>query len=187
MQAAPGGRAQIPIVRERPMSLSMYQASVPVFIRGLKVLSTLLEKGEAHAKEQGLDPAELIDARLAPDMLTLGSQVQRVSDTSKLSGERLSGVPSPKMADEETTFAELQDRVAKTIAYLETLTPEQLEAGQDRTVTLKFGPNTEQVFTAADYLLGFALPNFYFHLVTAHDILRHKGVAVGKRDYLGAA
>ena len=167
------------------MPISMHQATVPVFVRGLKVLSQLLEKGAAHAAETGIDPSELIEARLAPDMLALAAQVQRASDTSKLSGERLSGVASPKMEDTETTFPQLQERVAKTIAYLESLSPADVDAGEARTITLNFGP-LKPSFSGPDYLLGFALPNFYFHVVTAHDILRHKGVPVGKRDYLGA-
>lgn len=166
------------------MSISMHQASVGAFVRGLKVLSHLLEKGAAHALEKGIAPSELIEARLAPDMLPLSAQVQRVSDTSKLSGERLSGVASPKMEDTETTFPQLQERVAKTIAYLESLPQAEVDAGEDRTIVMNFG-TAKPEFSGPDYLFGFALPNFYFHLVTAHDILRHKGVAVGKRDYLG--
>ncbi|MBP7651033.1 MAG: DUF1993 domain-containing protein [Phenylobacterium sp.] len=166
------------------MSISMHQASAGAFVRGLKVLSHLLEKGAAHAAETGIDPSELIEARLAPDMLALAAQVQRVSDTAKLSGERLSGVAAPKMEDNETTFPQLQARIAKTIAYLEGLPKAEVDAGEDRTIVMNFG-TAKPEFSGPDYLFGFALPNFYFHLVTAHDILRHKGVAVGKRDYLG--
>jgi hypothetical protein len=166
------------------MSISMHQASVGAFVRGLKVLSHLLEKGAAHAAETRIDPSELIEARLAPDMLALAAQVQRVSDTAKLSGERLSGVAAPKMEDTETTFPQLQARIAKTIAYLEGLPKAEVDAGEDRTIVMNFG-TAKPEFSGPDYLFGFALPNFYFHLVTAHDILRHKGVAVGKRDYLG--
>ena len=167
------------------MSISLHQASIPLFVRGLKNLSNLLEKGAAYAAEKGIEPSELIEARLAPDMLALAAQVQRVSDTAKLSGERLSGIESPKMADEETTFPQLQERIAKTIAYLESLPVADVDAGEGRTITMNFGPIKPE-FSGADYLFNFALPNFFFHVVTAHDILRHKGVEVGKRDYLGA-
>jgi hypothetical protein len=162
----------------------MHQASIPVFVRGLNVLSGLLRKGEAHARENGLDPACLIGARLAPDMLPLSGQVQRASDTSKLSGVRLSGVAAPSFPDTETTFPELQERIAKTVAYLDGIPPDALEGSEDKPIGLKFG--TRQVdFTGTSYLLTFALPNFFFHVATAHGILRHRGVAVGKIDYLG--
>ncbi|CAN5668213.1 DUF1993 domain-containing protein [soil metagenome] len=167
------------------MSISLHQASIPLFLRGLKNLSKLLEKGAAFAAEKGIDPSELIEARLAPDMLALAAQVQRVSDTAKLSGERLSGIESPKMADDETTFPQLQERIAKTIAYLESLPVADVDAGESRTIVMNFG-TAKPEFSGPDYLFGFALPNFYFHVVTAHDILRHKGVEIGKRDYLGA-
>lgn len=166
------------------MSLTMYQASVPVFVRGLRVLSTLVAKAEAHAKEHGLAPAVLLDARLAPDMLPFTGQVQRASDTSKLSGQRLSGVPAPRFDDAETTFDELQQRIAKTIAYLETLQPAAFADAETRTVQLNFGefkPN----FSGDAYLFTFAIPNFFFHLTTAHDILRHNGLPIGKLDFLG--
>ncbi|MES2723343.1 MAG: DUF1993 domain-containing protein [Pseudomonadota bacterium] len=167
------------------MSISLHQASIPLFVRGLKNLASLLEKGAAHAAETGIEPSELIEARLAPDMLALAAQVQRTSDTAKLSGERLSGIEAPKMPDDETTFPQLQERIAKTIAYLESLPAADVDAGEERTITLNFGP-IKPSFSGADYLFSFALPNFYFHVVTAHDILRHKGVPIGKRDYLGA-
>lgn len=167
------------------MSISLHQASIPLFVRGLKNLASLLEKGAAHAAETGIEPSELIEARLAPDMLALAAQVQRTSDTAKLSGERLSGIEAPKMPDDETTFPQLQERIAKTIAYLESLPAADVDAGEGRNITLNFGP-IKPSFSGADYLFSFALPNFYFHVVTAHDILRHKGVPIGKRDYLGA-
>jgi hypothetical protein len=166
------------------MSLSIYDVTVPAFLRGLRVLATLLQKGEAHAAAAGSDPAELIAARLAPDMIALAGQIQRACDTSKLSVERLSGVASPKFDDAETTFAELQTRIANVIAYLESVPASAFAEAETRAITLKFGP-LEQVFTGTSYALTFALPNFYFHVVTTHDILRHNGVAIGKRDYLG--
>ncbi len=165
------------------MPISMYQASVPVFVHGLSVLSHLLRQGEAHARDTGIDPATLVDARLAPDMLTLSGQVQRASDTSKLSIERLSGVPAPRLEDSEKTFAELYVRIDKTIGYVKGITEAELTGTESKTIELKlrdFNPT----FTGMSYLFTFALPNFYFHITTAYDILRHKGVKIGKRDYL---
>ncbi|CAB3775899.1 DUF1993 domain-containing protein [Pararobbsia alpina] len=166
------------------MSLTMYQTSVPVFVRGLKILSTLLGKAQAYTIEHGQDPADLLNARLAPDMLSLIGQVQRASDTSKLSGQRLSGVAAPRFEDTETSFAELEQRIAKSIAYLETLQPAQFEGSESRTIQLNFG-EFKPSFTGNSYLLTFALPNFFFHITTAHDILRHNGLPIGKLDYLG--
>lgn len=167
------------------MSLSMHQTSVLVFLRGLKVLKTLLEKGAAHAAESGLDPKTLTSARLAPDMLDLVGQVQRASDTSKLSVQRLSGVAAPAMPDTEATLDDLIQRVAKTIAYLESVPESALEGAETRTVELSAGGATRS-FTGADYLLGFGIPNFYFHVTTAYDILRSQGVKIGKLDFIGA-
>lgn len=166
------------------MPLSMHRASVPVFVRALKVLATLLEKGEAHAKAQGLDPDTLVAARLTDDMLPLAGQVQRASDASKGAVARLTGIDAPAMPDEETTFADLQKRVADTLAYIESVDPNAFEGSEDRTVELKL-PGGTLTFTGEDYLFGFALPNFFFHVVTAYDVLRHKGVQIGKLDYLG--
>ncbi|KQW70368.1 hypothetical protein ASE17_15835 [Phenylobacterium sp. Root77] len=168
------------------MSLSMYQASIPVFVRGLNALRGLLEKGAAHAAANGTDPNALVSAQLAPDMLPLAGQVQRASDTSKLSGQRLSGVQAPSMPDTETTLDQLIGRVNDTIAYLETIDAKSLDGAESRTIELNFGPGNKHVFRGDDYLLGFALPNFYFHVAIAHGILRSQGVGVGKLDYIGA-
>lgn len=169
------------------MSLSMHQVSIPVFVRGLQALSGLLEKGAAHVAAAGVAEDTLLGAKLAPDMLNLVGQVQRASDTSKLSGQRLSGVASPAMPDTETTFAQLIQRVADTVAYLESIDPAALEGSETRTVELSFGPDRKVSFPGDVYLLTFALPNFFFHVATAHDILRSQGVNIGKMDYLGAA
>ncbi len=166
------------------MPLSMHRASVPVFARALEVLATLLEKGEAHAKAQGQNPDDLVAARLVDDMLPLSGQVQRASDASKGAVARLTGVDAPAMPDEEVSFADLQKRVADTLAYIRSVDPKAFEGSEDRTVELKL-PGGALTFTGEDYLLGFALPNFFFHVVTAYDILRHKGVQIGKLDYLG--
>jgi len=166
------------------MSLSMHQVSVPVFVRGLNVLSSLLEKAQAHAEEHGIVADTLVGARLFDDMLPLSGQVQRACDTSKLSVERLSGVASPKFEDNETTFQQLQERIANTLAYVSSVDASHFEDSATREIKLNFG-TFQPEFTGVDYLLKFALPNFFFHITTAHDILRNQGVKIGKRDYLG--
>ncbi len=168
------------------MPVSVFRLSVPVFKRGLAALSHGLTKAEAFAAETGRPPEEILGARLAPDMLVYSSQIQRVSDTSKNSIGRILGVAPPAMADEEKSFAELQDRIARTVAYLDAQDEAAIDARSGAEVVLKTG-GQDITFTAEDYLLKFALPNFYFHVATAHGILRHLGVAIGKRDYLGAA
>lgn len=165
-------------------SLSMYDASIPVFIRYLTNLSAILEKGVAHAKEQGIDPQTLIDTRLVADMDALPAQIQRASDAAKGAAARLAGVEVPSFPDDETTFAQLQERIAKTIGFLKTIRAEQMEGSESRSIELKMrtGPVT---FDGKTYLLSFALPNFFFHVTTAYGLLRHKGVQIGKLDYLG--
>lgn len=166
------------------MSTKMSTLSVPVFVRALKILSTLLRKGEAHALQHGIAPAAMLGARLAPDMLPLSSQVQRASDSSKFAAQRISGGEGPRFADDETTFAQLQQRIANTIAYLESVDTAQLDAGGERAVALSW-PSADVPFTGESYLLTVALPNFFFHVVTAYNILRNQGVKVGKLDFLG--
>jgi uncharacterized protein len=163
------------------MSISMYRASIPVFIRALGNLSAILKKGEAHEGS-----ASFIDARLAPDMLTLAGQVQRASDAAKAGVARLGGIDNPSFPDTEKTFAELQPRIKKTIDFLQSVKPEQIDGSEQRTIEFKAGQR-ELKFTGMDYLLGFALPNFYFHVTAAYAILRHKGVQIGKMDYLGGS
>ena len=165
------------------MPISMYQASVPVFTRGLTTMSQLLRKGENYANEIGADPTSLIEARLAPDMLTLAGQVQRASDTSKLAMERITGTPSPKLEDNEKTFAELYARIEKTISYIDSFKEEQLDGLESRTIELKLR-DFVPTFSGSSYLFTFALPNFFFHVTTAYDILRHKSVPLSKVDYL---
>jgi hypothetical protein len=165
------------------MSLSIYQASVPVFAQGLGTLAHILRQGEDNARVNGVEPASYIDARLAPDMLTLAGQVQRASDTSKLSVERLSGVTAPKMDDNEKSFDELYSRIEKTTAYIGGIDEAQLAGAETKRIELKLR-DYNPVFTGTSYLLGFALPNFFFHVTTAYDILRHKGVPLSKRDFL---
>ena len=161
------------------MPLSMYQASIPLLVRGLDNLSAVLKKGEAHA-----GAAALVEARLAPDMFTLAGQVQRASDTAKGCAARLAGIDNPSFPDTETTFAQLQERIARTVAFLQGVKPEQVDGTEDKPIAFKAGPYTLN-FTGASYLTTFVVPNFYFHVTTAYDIRRHRGVEVGKMDYLG--
>ncbi|MEB0041365.1 MULTISPECIES: DUF1993 domain-containing protein [unclassified Pseudomonas] len=166
------------------MSLSYYQLSVPVFLRSLNNLSKWLDKAVEHATANGTTIDELLQARLAPDMYTLTGQIQAASDASKLCTARLAGVTPPSYSDTETTLEQLRERIANTQAFIRSVTPEQYEANAGKTVTLKT-PSQEMIFSQQDYLLNFAVPNFYFHLTTAYDILRHNGVAMGKLDFLG--
>ena len=166
------------------MPLSMYQASIPVLTRGLGVLSDLLAKGEVHAREVGLDPTSIVAARLAPNMLTLAGQVQRASDTAKFTAARLTEEAGPSFADDEATFDDLHERCERTKAYLESIRPETLEGSEMRQITFGGGPRKTTLQGDA-YLLSFALPNFFFHVTTAYDILRHVGVSLSKNDYLG--
>ncbi|WP_034296668.1 DUF1993 family protein [Herbaspirillum sp. RV1423] len=166
------------------MSLSMHQVSVPVFIRSLNVLSALLDKAVAHIEEDKLDPESILTARLFEDMYPLTAQIQRASDAAKFGAARLAAVQPPSFADEETTFPQLQERIAKTIAFLEELKPEQIDGSEDREIVMKLR-DREVRLTGQSYLFTFALPNFLFHVTTAYDILRHKGVKIGKLDYLG--
>jgi hypothetical protein len=166
------------------MSLSMHRASVPVFVRALKVLATLLEKAKAHAETAGTSPDAYVEARLFDDMLPLSGQIQRASDSAKGAVARLTGLDAPAMADEEKTFADLQDRIAKTLAYVESVPASAFEGGETREVVVPAG-GFSLSFTGTQYLLEFAIPNFNFHVVTAYDILRHNGVPLGKRDFLG--
>ena len=166
------------------MALSFYDISVPVFLRGLGQLSHLLDKGLAHAQAEGIDPTVLVNARLAPDMFTLAGQVQSASDASKLGTARIAGITAPSFSDTETTYAELQARVGKTVDFLQGVDRALIDGFEERPVTMKVRGN-ELKFTAQRYLLQFALPNFFFHLTTAYDLLRHSGVPLGKMDYLG--
>jgi hypothetical protein len=166
------------------MMLSMYQASVPVFIRGLTNLATILQKAAAHAQTKKIDPAALVNARLYPDMFPLPRQVQIATDHARGAAARLAGMERPSYPDTETTFEQLQARIARTIAYLETFKAAQIDGSEDRAITVPIRGN-DVPFKGQPYLLGFALPNFYFHTVTAYAILRHAGVEIGKADYIG--
>lgn len=166
------------------MTLSLYEISVPALIRGLENLSHQIDKAIAHAREHSVDDAEYVQARLAPDMLHLAGQVQRASDTAKFGGARLSQSQAPSFADEEVTFDDLNIRIAKTIDFLQGVQAESVNGGEKREIRFKAGPR-ELSFIGEDYVRAFLLPNFYFQLTTAYGLMRHKGVALGKLDYLG--
>ena len=165
------------------MSLSIYDASVAVFTVRLKALAHVLSKGEANALERKIDPSVFLNARLAPDMLTLTKQVQIATDHAKGATARMAGQQAPKFEDNEQSFADLQARVAKTLDYLGTFKPEDLVGGEARKIELKIG-SRELSFGGAQYLLHFAMPNFYFHVTSAYAILRHNGVPLGKMDFM---
>ena len=166
------------------MSLSMYQASVPVFTRALGNLSNILDKGVAFAETRKIEPSVLINSRLAPDMLPLSKQVQIATDMAMRGSARLAGVDFTNMPDTETSFAELQARLSKTVAFVKSLTASQIDGSEAKSITIKVGPG-EMTFTGQDYLLNFVLPNLFFHVTAAYLILRHNGVELGKMDFLG--
>ena len=166
------------------MTLSMYQASVPVFVRMLRTLSAILDKGAAFAEARAIEPSVLVNARLAPDMRPLSAQVQLATDMAIRGAARLAGIEFPSNPDTESTFPELQERVNKALRFLEPLSPDQIDGSEDRAITLQMRDG-ELHFKGQDYLLNFLLPNLYFHITTAYLILRHNGVELGKRDFLG--
>ena len=168
------------------MTLSMYQASVPVFIQGLTGLGGVIDKAAAHAAERKIDPDALLQARLYPDMFPFARQVQIATDFAKGGAARLAGVEFPAYEDSETSFEELKARVDKTIAFLRTLDAAQIDGSEERDISLVRRGETSIVKGQA-YLLEQAMPNFYFHITTAYAIQRHNGVEVGKRVFLGAA
>jgi uncharacterized protein len=166
------------------MSLNMYQASIPVFVRMLGNLSSILDKGAAFAEAKKIDSTVLITARLAPDMFPLSRQVQIATDMVKGCAARLAGLEVPSYEDNETTFTELQARIAKTVTFLQSINAEQINGSEERTVTLKLR-GKEIDFQGQPYLLHFVLPNLYFHITATYAILRHNGVELGKMDFIG--
>ena len=168
------------------MPLSTHQASAAVFIRSLRALSAILDKAAAHAEAKKIEPAALLQARLFPDMFSFTRQVQIATDFAKGSAARLAGVEIPAWEDNEDSFETLKARVEQTIAFLEGLEPATFDGGEDRDISLTRRGETT-VHKGADYLLHQAMPNFYFHLTTAYALLRHNGVEVGKRDFIGKA
>jgi hypothetical protein len=164
--------------------MSMSRATVPVFEVSLNALSALLDKAQAYAEAKRIDPAVLLNARLFPDMFAFVRQVQSACDQAKNAGARLAGVDPPRYEDNEKTIAELKARIARTIDFVKSIDAGKIDASADREITFPLGPNTGHM-KGADYLNYFALPNFHFHLATAYNILRHCGVEIGKRDFLG--
>jgi hypothetical protein len=168
------------------MPFTIYDASILPMIRSLENLAKIMDKAVAQAKAEDKPLSSLLEARLAPDMHPFPFQIQSASDAAKGCAARLAGIEAPSMPDTETTFPELQQRVAKTIAFLKTVSAGKVAGAEDREIVLKF-PQGEMKFTGRDYVTGFALPNFFFHVTTAYDILRHKGITIGKMDFLGGA
>jgi hypothetical protein len=166
------------------MSLSMYQASVPLFVQILGALGNVLDKTEAHAAAKKIEPAVLAAARLFPDMLPLTRQLHIACDFAKGATARLAGVEVPTWSDDEKTLVEFRARIAKTLDYVQGFKPAQIDGSENREIILKMRDST-RTFKGQGYLLHFVLPNFYFHAATAYDILRHNGVELGKRDFLG--
>jgi hypothetical protein len=162
----------------------MYAASVPIFLHMLKNLTAILEKAEAFAKDRDIEPEVLVNWRLAPDMLPLSNQIQIAADFAKGTTARLAGAQVPSYPDEETTLAELKARIAKTVKFVEGFKPKDIDGSETRDITLIVG-GQEMRFKGEPYLVHFALPNFYFHVTTAYDILRRCGVDIGKRDFIG--
>jgi hypothetical protein len=164
----------------------MYQASIPVFVRALNSLADVLAKAEAYAAAKKIEPKALLEARLYPDMFPLVKQVQIAADAAKGGAARLAQQTPPAYEDNEASFAELVERCRKTVAYLQTLTAEQVDGSEDRTVTWKTR-SAEKSMQGMPYLLHHVIPNVYFHVTTAYAILRHNGLEVGKQDFLGRA
>src|SRR4051794_10261293 len=166
------------------MNLSMYKASVPRFVNILGNLSNILDKAQAYADAKKLKDDALTSFRLFPDMLPMTAQVQIACDTAKGVVARLAGIPIPAYEDNEKTLAELKARVAKTIAFIQTVTAEQIDGSEEKEIVTKRG-DKETRYQGMQFLLGHAIPNFYFHVTTTYNMLRHNGVEIGKRDYLG--
>lgn len=168
------------------MTISMYNASVPVFKQLLNSLSAILSKAEAHAMENSIDVNTLLQASLFPDMFNLTRQVQIAADFAKGVTARLAGIDVPAYEDNETSFNDLQARIAKTLHFISSVTPTHIEGSEAREIVTRPGTPKEKKFTGQSYLLHYGLPQFFFHVTTAYDILRNQGVAIGKRDYMGA-
>lgn len=166
------------------MPLSMYQASVPVFAQIVDALGNVLGKAEAHAAAKKIDPAVLLGSRLAPDMFPLSRQLSIVCDFAKGATARLAGIEVPTWPDDEKTFAEFRARLSKTSDYVRGFKPAQIDGSEEREISLKMR-DTTRIFKGQPYLLQFVMPNFFFHATTAYAILRHNGVELGKRDFMG--
>lgn len=166
------------------MSITMHSASAPIYLTMLRNLSKWLDKATEHAQAKRFDPQTLLTVRLAPDMLPLRNQVQIACDTAKFGISRLAGVEAPKFEDNEATLADLQQRIAATVAFIESVPASAVEGSEARAVSLPIRGRDPMQFTGEQYLQNFALPNFFFHVTTAYALLRHNGVELGKGDYL---
>ncbi len=166
------------------MTISMYQASVPVFIRALGNLAKILNKATAHAEQHKIDPSVLFAARLYPNMFPLSRQIQIATDLVNGGVARLAGIERPTYDDKETSFEEMQARIEKTLAFAKSIKPEQIDGSEEKSITLTIGGN-EMQFVGLPYLLNFVIPNMFFHTATAYAILRHNGVELGKPDFIG--
>jgi len=167
------------------VALSIYDLSIPVLIRGLNNLSSILDKAGGYAAAKKIDPTVLVQTRLYPDMFPLGRQVQITCDTAKGAAGRLAGIDIPKHEDNETTLEELKQRIAKTVAFVKSVQADQLRDAETKAIELKF-PNATIKFTGLSYLTDFVLPNFFFHQSIAYALLRSSGVEIGKMDFLGS-
>ena len=182
----PLGFPAIFIVKDSsPMTISLYKASAPVFVQFLTSLSAVLDKAAAHAEAKKIDPVVLLNTRLYPDMHPLIRQVREATNHAASACGRVAGAELPIFANTEASIPELKDRIAKTIDFIKGLKPAQIDGTEDKDITIKFPSGAERKFTGQALLLNFCLPNFYFHYTTAYDILRHCGVEVGKRDFMG--
>ncbi len=168
------------------MSISLYSATVPVFKQMLLALSDVLAKAEEHTQARKFDPANLLQTRLFPDMLPLVRQVQIACDFAKSVPARIAGIEVATYEDNEQSFAELQQRIAKTVALLDTLTIAQFDSGEGKEIVLRPGTPKEKKLTGEAYVLAYGLPQFFFHVTTAYNLLRHNGVEIGKKDYMGS-
>ena len=166
------------------MKASMYSLSIPIFQKYLTNLSAILDKAAAHAQERKIDPAALLDARLYPDMLPFTRQIQLSTDFAKGAAARLAGDAPPKFDDVEVGFSQLKERIARTIAFVNSVAPDRIVGSEERVIELKTATRALR-FTGLEFLAHFALPNFFFHVTTAYAILRHNGVPIGKEDFLG--
>ena len=167
------------------MTISMYKASVPVFLQFLTSLSAVLDKAAAYAEAKKVEPAVLLNTRLSPDMFPLVRQVRAATDHAINACGRLAGADMPSFSNTERTIAELKDRIAKTIDFLKGLKPAQIDGSEDKAIKITFPSGATREFTGQSLLLTNALPNFYFHCTTAYDILRQCGIELGKRDFMG--
>jgi hypothetical protein len=166
------------------MTISLYKTSVPIFVQFLTSLSASLDKAQAFAEAKKIDPSVLLTTRLAPDMFPLGRQVRAATDHALNACGRLAGVELPTLSNNDTSIPELKERIAKTIEFIKGLKPSQIDGNEDKEIKIVFPSGTRE-FTGQSLLLNNSLPNFYFHCTTAYDILRHSGVELGKRDFMG--